>query len=181
MADLEAIIREQQRRVITVPNRAPRTSGPRHAFAFTGLIAYGVVVLFATMWPTPLDQGYGASIARFLGVLHRNGVPTWFDYPELEFTANVAMFIPLGLFVALALPRRAWWASLLLLPAFSVAIETAQYFLLSARFATVSDVVANTIGGYIGVVVAVVIRAAVYARDERVIARADWERAVGRR
>ena len=62
-----------------------------------------------------------------------------------------------------------------------MSIELVQAVALSARFATPMDVLANTAGGYIGALVAFIIRAAVYTRDEKVIARADWERTTGRR
>lgn len=156
-------------------NAPPPRSRLRPLLALAGLIAYGAIVAWATMSPTPLDQGYESAISRFLGVLHRNGIPEWFGYSRLEFTANIAMFIPLGFLIALVLPRRAWWASLLLIPFVSGAIEVAQYLLLSERFASGLDVAANTIGGYLGAVVAVGIRAAVYARDEKVVARALWD------
>lgn len=163
------------------PERPPRTSGPRVTIALTGLTIVVGIVLWATMSPTPLDQGYEGAIDRLLGVLHRNGVPEWFGYNKLEFSANVLMFVPFGFLLSLALPRRAVWATLLVIPVFSASIELIQAIALSARFATPLDVLANTIGGYLGAIVAFLIRAAVYARDEKVIARADWERATGRR
>ena len=180
MSDAHTLILPQQSPTV-VSARPPRKSQLRTGLALTGLIICAAVILWATMSPTPLDQGYESAIDRFLAVLHRNGVPVWFGYNKLEFSANILMFLPLGFLLALALPRRAAWVALLLIPAFSVSIELVQAAALSARFATPMDVLANTIGGYIGAVVAFIIRAAVYSRDEKVIARADWERATGRR
>lgn len=154
----------------------PAPSRLRIGLALTGLLLYLGLVLWATMSPTPLDQGYESSIDRLLAVLHRNGVPEWFGYSKLEFSANILMFFPLGFLLALALPRKAWWAALLLIPALSLGIEMTQSLFLSARFATWEDVAANSIGGYFGAFGAFVIRAAVHARDEKVIARALWDR-----
>jgi len=69
------------------------------------------------------------------------------------------------------LPRRwsAW--SLLLGPALSAVIELTQKTLLDARYATVSDFIANSLGATLGVLVALTIRAMVAVRDEQVIAR----------
>lgn len=145
------------------------------AIAVTLLLIYLAIVLAATMSPTPLDQGYESSIDRLLGVLHRNGVPVWFGYSKLEFTANILMFAPLGFLVGLALPQRAAWTGVLLLPALSIAIEAGQSAFLSQRFASALDVVANSAGGWIGLLIAFGIRAAVHARDETVIARALWD------
>ena len=74
----------------------PTKSRAREWIAVVALAAYGSGVLMATLWPTPLDQGYEASIQKVLAVLHRNGVPAWFGYNQLEFSANVLMFVPLG-------------------------------------------------------------------------------------
>lgn len=133
---------------------------------------YTAMVLTATMWPTPLDQGYASSIARLLALLHRNGIPEWFGYNKLEFSANVLMFIPLGFLLTLALSRRWAWMSIVLVPVFSGLIEYTQGEFLAQRFATVRDVIANSIGGYIGAVAAAALRALVHARDRLVIERA---------
>lgn len=158
--------------------RKPAPSRLRLGIALAGLIAYIGVVLAATLSPTPLDAGYDVAIERFLGVLHRNGIPEWFGYSKLEFTANIAMFVPLGFLLALALPRKAVWAVILMIPAFSGAIELFQATFLAARFASLLDVVANTTGGYLGAILAIMLRAVVDARDRKLIARALWEHRV---
>ena len=136
------------------------------------LLAYAGIVLLATMWPTPLDQGYEESISRLLAVLHRNGIPDWFGYSKLEFSANILMFVPIGFLVALLLPWRVWWLVFLLAPAFSVGIEFTQASLLAERFATPVDVVANSLGAVIGAIAAALVRSAVYRRDRLIVARA---------
>lgn len=152
----------------------PRKDRSREWLGAITLLIYGLFVLAATMWPTPLDQGYGASIERFLSVLHRNGVPQWFGYHKLEFSANILMFVPIGFLVTMLLPARVWWLALVICPGASALIEFTQSVALSARFATVIDVLSNSIGALIGVLLAVIVRALVYRRDQRVIARALW-------
>lgn len=152
----------------------PQKSRAREWLVVTSLVVYAIVVLLMTMWPTPLDRGFESSIDKLLEVLHRNGIPNWFGYNKLEFSANVAMFIPLGFFVALVLPTRVWWLALVVCPLISVGIEITQATLLTARFATVSDVIANSLGAVIGITAAVALRAIVYQRDQKVIARALW-------
>ena len=155
--------------------RASREASPsRFRLAICGilLVFYIGAVLTATMWPTPLDAGYEASITRLLELLHRHGVPEWFGYAKLEFSANIAMFVPLGFLLALTLPERAWWVAIVLLPAFSGLIEYTQGEWLDARFASGWDVAANTLGGYAGAVLAYLFRAVIPARDRLVISRA---------
>ncbi|WP_181397338.1 VanZ family protein [Cryobacterium arcticum] len=164
----------------TMTDKGPPKSRVRQHMAMTLVLAYGLVVVLATMWPTPLDQGFAASIDRVLVVLHRNGVPEWFGYSKLEFSANILMFVPLGFLVSMLLPVRVWWLALVICPGLSVGIELTQALALSARFATVSDVAANSIGALIGALVAVMLRAAIYERDEKIIARRMWELGVSR-
>ena len=156
----------------------PRRSKARTSIGGVLLAAYVIVILLATMWPTPLDAGYGAAIEKVLAVVHRNGVPEWFGYNKLEFSANVAMFLPLGFLAALLLPARVWWLALILCPALSVAIELTQAVFLAARFATITDVISNSIGAVIGILIAVLLRAAVYERDQKVIAHALWQHGI---
>jgi len=156
-------------------NQAPPKSRAREWLGASLLGAYVVIVLCATMWPTPLDAGYGASIQRFLDVLHRNGVPQWFGYNKLEFSANILMFVPLGFLVAILLPKRWWWLAFFICPGLSIAIEVTQNYFLAARFATVVDVISNSLGAVVGIIVATMLRSFVSDRDEKVIARALWQ------
>lgn len=157
----------------TVPPE-PRKSRLRPSLAAIGLVVCVITIGLATMWPTPLDRGFESSITRVLEILHRNGIPTWFGYSKLEFSANIAMFIPLGFLVALLLSDKSWWLTLVICPALSIAIELTQLTLLAARFATVADVVANSTGALIGVVFALTLRYIVHRRDQAVVARTLW-------
>ncbi len=153
---------------------APPPSKLRLGIALALLVTYVGFILVVVLWPTPVDQDYRSSIDRVLAVLHRNGIPQWFGYNKLEFTANIGMFVPLGFLLALVLPARWWWLSLVIAPLFSAGIEFVQGALLSERFSSVLDVVANSIGALIGITIAVIIRALVHARDQKVIARELW-------
>ncbi len=155
----------------------PPESRIRAWIAWLGLFVYGVVVAAVTLSPTPLDSGYRGAIDKVLAVLHRNGLPARIDYAEVEFAANVLMFVPIGFFIGLALPRAAMWTGIILLPALSGVIELVQAQLLAERFATLHDVIANSIGGWLGLLVAVILRAIVHRRDQKVIARAVWDAA----
>ncbi|MFT4259258.1 VanZ family protein [Microbacterium sp.] len=140
------------------------------------LIVYVAFVLVVTMWPQPKQLEFDGIASRVLKALHNIGVPTWFGYDTLEFTANIAMFVPLGFLLGLALARKAWWVALFLIPAFSGCIEYVQGIALDQRVSTLFDVLANTIGGYIGLLLAMVLRAMIDARDRTKIERELWER-----
>jgi glycopeptide antibiotics resistance protein len=140
------------------------------------LILYAAFVLLVTMWPQPQQLEFDGIAARVLRALHNLGVPESFGYNALEFTANIGMFVPLGFLLGLALARRAWWVAIFLLPGFSAAIEFIQGIALDERVSTVLDVLANTIGGYLGLLVAMILRAMIHARDRTKIERELWER-----
>jgi hypothetical protein len=59
--------------------------------------------------------------------------------------ANVLLFGPLG--VGLGLLGVPWWRATLLSAAFSFAIETTQFLAVPGRYASLSDLVTNTLGG----------------------------------
>ena len=85
---------------------APEKSRVRLTIGLTILIAYSGLILAITLSPTQLDVNYQNAVLRLLEVLHRNGIPSWFGYGEVEFLANVGMFVPFGFLVALLLPQR---------------------------------------------------------------------------
>lgn len=74
----------------------------------------------------------------------------------LEVLANVALFVPVGLLLAFALPRLRLWQIVLIGALMSGLIETVQGFMPS-RFPTISDVLANTAGAAIGGVIALLL------------------------
>ncbi|MGV9194703.1 VanZ family protein [Microbacterium sp. MC2] len=155
----------------------PSTSGPRHFLVRLLAVGYGGFVAFVVFWPSPIDRPVAGMLDRVIAELHERGVPGFVDYAFIEFSANVALFIPLGILFGLALPMT-WWAVMLLLgPALSGFIELVQSVVLAERYASVHDVIANSIGATIGVLLALTLRAVVAQRDDRVIERWEFERA----
>jgi len=153
----------------------PPKSRLRHGLVVTVLVIYTVFILTVTLSPTQLDISTQQLVFRFVDVLHRFGVPTWFDYAEVEFTANILMFIPFGFMVTLLIPVRFAWFAVFVGFGLSTGIEFFQREFLDARIFDVRDIVANTIGTVIGYVMAAFLRSLVHSRDKRVIARALWQ------
>lgn len=132
------------------------------------LVAYLGFVCLVTLTPTPVDSPYQVYIAKALAKLHAHGLPVWFGYNHVEFSANVAMFVPIGFLAALLLPRKAWWVLIFLGSFISGAIELAQQAFLPARFAEPRDVLANSLGALVGAVIAIALRLLVMHRDRLV-------------
>lgn len=113
------------------------------------------VVAFVTLGPQPFDDGSGSLVWRLLAFFGRYPPTAWISYGTLEFWSNVAMFVPVGLFFLLLLGRRRWWLAILLGVLLTCGIEFAQLF-IPGRVSDPRDVLANSVGAFVGVVVALV-------------------------
>ncbi|GAA3766822.1 hypothetical protein GCM10022240_19020 [Microbacterium kribbense] len=110
--------------------------------------------LFGVGWLTLRTRPYGADIASGIDLLlrwfARHQSTAWITFDRVEFAANVAMFIPLGVLAVLWFGVRGWWTAPVLGALVSTAIETTQALALSTRVPDLRDVVANTGGAVIG-------------------------------
>ncbi|MCU1580387.1 MAG: VanZ family protein [Rhodoglobus sp.] len=131
-----------------------RAATARLWIAGTLLAAYLVFLLFVLFWPVPIDRGYQGTIEYLLEALHARGLSSWFGYNALEFTANVAMFVPLAFLVALLFPLRLWWAAFVICASFSISSELIQSVALPHRFGSIGDVIANSLGAAVGCLLA---------------------------
>ena len=128
---------------------------PAHRpLVLTLLAIYLLLAALIAFWPTPVDSGAAPFLNTLITKLHNHGFPAWLGYDQLEFAANVLFFIPLGFLMTLLLGRDRWWFSTLLATGASVCIEVGQQEFLSARFPSIADVVANTLGALVGALVA---------------------------
>ncbi|WP_353114323.1 VanZ family protein [Microbacterium sp.] len=94
-------------------------------------------------WPEHVDKGISPLLARVT-----KAIP-FITYDRMEFGANIALFLPFGVLLALLLSRRRY----LVLPISflaSLAIESVQALLLPGRTPSVMDIVANTAGACVG-------------------------------
>jgi glycopeptide antibiotics resistance protein len=146
----------------------------RHPVLGLFTIAYLAFVGWITLGPQPFDDDPNGLLFRALALFGRLDATSWITYNRLEFTANIGMFLPIGLFLVLLFGRRLWWLAMALGFCITVAIETAQIFLPS-RVSDPRDIVANTCGAVIGVLVGLILT----ARKARSIRLAKARRPVG--
>lgn len=118
---------------------------------------YAVFMALTAFWPTPVDRDAHATIQHILWVLHKYGMPHAINYSVVEFTANIALFLPVGLLVVIYLGIDRWWLGFVIGFAASCAIELGQLLFLAQRFPSVADVVANTTGAILGTVLALIV------------------------
>ncbi|TFD06115.1 VanZ family protein [Cryobacterium sp. TMT1-62] len=121
------------------------------------MLAYLVALAFIAFWPVPVDRAAYDSLLALIDWLQEHGAPGWVRYGLVEFIANIALFVPVGLFVVLVAGARRWWLAVLVGFAASCTIELGQLIFLPDRFATLADVVANTVGAAVGTVLGLVL------------------------
>jgi glycopeptide antibiotics resistance protein len=113
-----------------------------------------VPLALVAFWPSPVDQPVQGELAGFLIVIHALGMPGWVNYSFIEATANVLLFVPVGVLSSQAFPGKRLWQ----LGAFGLVVsgcmELGQQLFLHDRFASPSDLVTNTVGTVIGALAA---------------------------
>lgn len=135
-------------------------------------VPYAAALAAVAFWATPVDAGYSTELDAVIAWLSRRGLGA-IDYEVIESAANAALFVPLGVLAALPLPARWSWLAVVLGAAVSSVIETAQLFLLPARFATAHDVLMNTLGAALGAVLGAALRSWLVTRERRRAAELD--------
>ncbi|MEP9383572.1 VanZ family protein [Nocardioides sp. KR10-350] len=128
----------------------------RHPFLSLLTGAYLVFVGWLTLTPQPIGPNQQQLIERLLDGLHRRGYAESLDYSRLEFLANIALFVPIGMFLLLLFGAGFWWLAAIGSFAMTAFIEKAQQY-IPGRVSDERDLVANTVGALIGIVAAFVL------------------------
>ena len=121
-----------------------------------GTALYLAFVGWVTLGPQPLDDTNNGWLTTLLGGFADNPATAWITYDLVEFTANVAMFVPLGCLFVLLLGGRRWWLALVFGILLTCFIEFTQQF-LPTRVPDVRDVFANSLGTALGICVGLMI------------------------
>lgn len=129
-----------------------------------GFVTYMSALTMVVFWPTPVDTDGAPALRGWLVIFWILGTPKWIGYAQVEWLANVVMFVPLGIFCAFFVSRKGviLGAAAGLLAA--VAIETIQSLFLPGRYGSILDVVANTLGAVGGASLAVPLKSGVLMR-----------------
>jgi len=119
-------------------------------FAYLGLVGW------VTLTPAAVSPIQGPWVMRVLDALHRRGVLERLTYDRLEFLANIAMFVPVGVFLLLLFGAGGWWVAGFSSFLMTSGIETLQRS-IPGRTPDPRDIFANTVGALIGIAVALVL------------------------
>ncbi len=68
--------------------------------------SYLGVVAWLTLGPQPIDLVRAGGIFELLVIFQRHTATAWITYPAVEFAANVALLVPVGVFLLLLAGRR---------------------------------------------------------------------------
>jgi glycopeptide antibiotics resistance protein len=113
--------------------------------------AYVSALALVGLWKTPVDRNVAVvDLAPVAWMTDRLGLQPWQGYALVEFTANIALFVPLGVLLLLWWRHRGWLHATAVAFGTSLTIEVLQQLLRPERYASASDVVANTLGGAVG-------------------------------
>jgi glycopeptide antibiotics resistance protein len=122
------------------------------------LAAFLAVLALVGFWPSPVDRPLQSQLTAFLLAIHTVGVPGWVNYGFIEASANVALFVPLGVLATLAFRGKLWWQiggfGLLI----SGAMESGQLLFLHSRYPSALDLATNTAGCLLGFLLASSVR-----------------------
>ncbi|WP_203335468.1 VanZ family protein [Nocardioides limicola] len=151
-----------------------------HRHPFLALVTGGYLAFVGWLTLSPVDSITGATSfgIRVLDALQRRGHLTQIDHQQFEFLANVGLFVPAGMFLALLFGSRYWWVALFACVAMTGGIEWAQQH-IPGRVPDPRDLVANSLGAAVGVIVALILMLPATLRRARV--RRARERRTGQR
>ena len=118
-----------------------------------GILAFGysLVIAAMTLGPQPSTETTNDWALAVIGIIDRH-LAASFDYSDLEFLGNIALFLPLGVLLILLLGRGRWWVVVLIGVAATCGIEFAQHY-IPTRVPDVRDLVANSTGAIVGVLI----------------------------
>ena len=139
----------------------------RHPFLSLVTVAYLGFVAWLTLTPASVAPTSSELAMRVLARLQRYDELSWLTYDRAEYLANVALFVPVGLFLLLLFGTRYWWVAGAAAIALTSLIETAQRS-IPGRVPDERDIAANTMGAVVGIVVGVVLTLPATLRRNRI-------------
>jgi glycopeptide antibiotics resistance protein len=128
----------------------------RHPFLSVVTLAYLAFVGWVTLTPGSEAPTQSELVLRALARLQRYDHMGWLTVDRAEYLANIALFVPVGLFLLLLFGTRLWWLAVAAALTMTSFIETVQK-VIPGRVSDDRDIAANTLGAVIGVVVGLVL------------------------
>ena len=128
----------------------------RHPFLSVVTLTYLAFVGWVTLTPGTDAPTQSDLVMRVLARLQGYERLSWLTFDRAEYLANVALFVPVGLFLLLLFGTRFWWLAVAAALMMTSLIETAQRA-IPGRVSDDRDIAANTMGAVVGVVLGLVL------------------------
>jgi glycopeptide antibiotics resistance protein len=153
---------------VSAPEMTKSRDGGR-ALLVVLFLVYLVLLVWIVLWK--LDVPWvGAGAQRQIKLVPFVRTADAGPTAPFDLIANIALFIPFGLYLGLLAPSWRWWNVAGVLVGASVALEVAQYVLAVGR-SDITDVIVNTAGGLAGLGLVVMARRRYEAKTAAVMTR----------
>ncbi|WP_411700661.1 VanZ family protein [Conyzicola sp.] len=129
----------------------------RHPIVSVVTLAYLGTLAWLTLTPSNAGVRTFSLLQRVARSVQSNVGTEFLTFGRVEFAANVALFVPMGVFVLLLLGRRLWWVGVFAGLLASCWIELAQGVWLSDRVSDPRDLLSNGLGTVVGVLLALLV------------------------
>ena len=129
----------------------------RHPILSLMTLAYLGALAWVTLTPSSNSQRAFSLLQRLVRLFESHASTDFLTFARVEFLANIALFVPMGVFVVLLLGRRHWWAGIFVGVLASCWIELAQGIWLPDRVSDPRDLMSNGLGTVLGVLLALLI------------------------
>ncbi len=170
-----------QRAALSASDQAPQQTGRRRAQSLARpaddarvllgfwFAVYLALLCWIILWK--LDIPYiGSGNLRAIKLVPFAATATYGASAPLEVIANLLLFVPFGLYLGMLAPRWSWWKVAGVAAVASLGLEVTQY-LLALGSSDITDVIVNTAGALVGLVVIAVIRLWRGERTREVVTR----------
>ena len=134
------------------------TAVPRRRTVLLLLVLYLAALACVGFWPTPVERPAAGLLRSVLRFLQEQPLTAGIRAGHVEVAANVALFVPLGVLVAMLLPARRWWMAAAAGLLGSAAIEVVQFLALDQRQGSLRDIASNTAGALVGALAVIWVR-----------------------
>ncbi|MGO4536186.1 VanZ family protein [Leifsonia sp. 2MCAF36] len=114
------------------------------------IAGYLAAVAWITLSPVPGNPAGNPLLRALLRAVSAVPGLHWVDYDVAEFSANVLLFVPMGLLFTVLLGAWRWWLTVAIGVVATLVIEFVQLF-LPERVSDPRDLLANTLGTLLGV------------------------------
>ena len=125
----------------------------------SNILFYGVMGLYFVIMFWILFQRRSMSGLRIVNIYPFSTIQGYFningaflsDFAITNILGNIVIFIPMGIYISLFRKKTSVWINTILVGLVSLSVEILQY-IFAVGMADVDDLILNTIGGFIGVI-----------------------------